>query len=148
MTDIKQLIEIMKKSNPQTVIELIGNINTVNYLLSGLNKDFNSNKEVMSLSKEICDISNIIIERGKCQDVDKYLTECIIYRLESIKELLEQNNCQNSEGDDDSIAPGTMRIITAIREYVESHNSTDAINAYYKEHGTYKGLDEYLKTIE
>ena len=116
-------------------------------MLYELHKDYNSNTEVVVSSQEIRDIS-IIIKGEESDAVNKYLTECIVHRLEYIEELMEKDNYKNCAESDNSIVHGTMRIINAIRAYVESHNSTDAINAYYKEHSTYKGLDEYLKTIE
>lgn len=48
----------------------------------------------------------------------------------------------------DSFANETMKIISAIQGYIDKHGNADIIEKYYQEHGSYKGIVEYLEEVE
>ena len=42
----------------------------------------------------------------------------------------------------------TIEIMTAIQGYIDKHGNADAVEKYYQEHGSYKGIIEYLAELE
>ena len=48
----------------------------------------------------------------------------------------------------DNMTNKTMRIISAIRQYIDKHGNKEVIDKYYQTHGTYSGIVEYLNVIE
>lgn len=47
-----------------------------------------------------------------------------------------------------SFSENTMEIINAIKEYRDKHGDDGIVEKYYEEHGTYTGIDVYLKRLE
>ena len=47
-----------------------------------------------------------------------------------------------------NFANETVEIITAIQGYIDKHGNADAVEKYYQEHGSYKGIVEYLNNID
>ena len=47
-----------------------------------------------------------------------------------------------------NFANETIEIITAIQGYIDKHGNADIIEKYYQEHGSYKGIVEYLEEVE
>lgn len=41
----------------------------------------------------------------------------------------------------------TMLIIETIKEFIRDNPNSDAVEKYYLTHGTFKGIVEYLKSI-
>lgn len=44
-----------------------------------------------------------------------------------------------------SFSENTMEIINAIKEYRDKHGDDGIVEKYYEEHGTYTGIDIYLR---
>lgn len=44
-----------------------------------------------------------------------------------------------------AITENTMEIINAIKKYRDKHDDDGVVEMYYAEHGTYTGIDIYLK---
>ena len=42
----------------------------------------------------------------------------------------------------------TMTIINAIKEHRNKNGNDGIVEQYYKEHGTYKGIEDHLRKIE
>ena len=47
-----------------------------------------------------------------------------------------------------NFANETVEIITAIQGYIDKHGNADAVEKYYQEHGSYKGIVEHLNDID
>lgn len=46
-----------------------------------------------------------------------------------------------------SFSENTMEIINAIKEYRDKHGDDGVVEKYYQTHGTYTGIDVYLKQL-
>ena len=47
-----------------------------------------------------------------------------------------------------SFSENTMEIINAIKEYRDKHGDDGIVEKYFEEHGTYTGIDIYLKKLD